>query len=315
MNDFESQISDGKGLWSIGINAIQVNVGLRCNQSCAHCHLESSPSRTEMMEWPVMEQAITACRMSKCSLVDITGGAPELNPHFRRFVTTLCEEGHAVQIRTNLTVFMEPGMDSLPEFLRGLHVQLVASMPCYTKENVCAQRGEHAYEKSIAAIKRLNALGYGIEHDLKLNLVYNPGGSFLPPDQALLEADYRRELMSRSGLCFNRLITITNMPIGNFRRILRQNGQDEAYLAMLKISFNPDTVPGLMCRHQISIGWDGTLYDCDFNLALKTPVDHGSPDHISRFDAESLAQRRIVLGDHCFGCTAGHGSSCTGALV
>jgi radical SAM/Cys-rich protein len=267
-----------------------------------------------MMEWPVMEQVVSMCRAAGCSLVDITGGAPELNPRFRDFVTTLKEAGFPVQVRTNLTVLTQPGMESFPEFFRDLKITLVASLPCYTEENVRAQRGPYVYEKSVAVIRRLNELGYGIDPDLKLNLVYNPGGPFLPGDQAGLEADYRRELRNRFGLSFTRLLTITNMPIGFFQGMLKRTGQEETYLDLLRNAFNPHTLPGLMCRSQLSIGWDGTLYDCDFNLALKIPVNHGSPDHISRFDAESLATRRIMLGDHCYGCTAGHGSSCAGAL-
>jgi radical SAM/Cys-rich protein len=315
MSFFETKVAGEDGLRSLEINTIQANIGLRCNQSCMHCHLEASPSRTEMMEWPVMQQVISACRASGCNLVDITGGAPELNPHFREFVGSLLEESLHVQVRTNLTVLTQPGMESLPEFFRDHAVKIVASLPCYTEENVRAQRGAFAYEKSIEALKLLNAIGYGVEPDLQLNLVYNPGGPFLPGDQAGLETDYKRELWNRFGVSFDRLLTITNMPIGFFRDILTRTGQEQTYLETLKNAFNPQTVSGLMCRNQLSIGWDGTLYDCDFNLALKMPVNHGSPDHISRFDKESLATRRIVMGDHCFGCTAGHGSSCAGSLT
>jgi len=315
MSDFEKMVSAGQGLWSSEISTIQVNLGLQCNQSCAHCHLEASPHRTETMAWPVMERVMVACRKARCSQVDLTGGAPELNPHFKRFVTALYGEGLAVQVRTNLTVLTEPGMEILPEFLHAKRVRLVASMPCYLEENVRAQRGADVYAKSIAAIKRLNALGYGSDPDLILNLVYNPGGPFLPPDQGELEATYRSELKRRFGITFTRLLTITNMPIGRFRSQLRREGKEEEYHYLLKHAFNPGTVSSLMCRHQISIGWDGRLYDCDFNLALKLPVNHGSPDHIDSFDAANLIVRRIVIGDHCFGCTAGHGSSCAGALT
>jgi radical SAM/Cys-rich protein len=317
MNDFEKQATgmESGELHSVKIETLQVNLGLRCNQQCTHCHLEASPQRTEMMEWPVMEWVLEAARSSHCQLVDLTGGAPELNPHFRRFVAAFRQKDLPVQVRTNLTVLVEPGMDGMPEFFREHQVQLVASMPCYLEENVRAQRGIGVYEKSIAAIRQLNALGYGSNPDLPLNLVYNPGGSFLPPQQTALEEDYRWELGSRFGIAFTRLLTITNMPLGRFRRELDRQDQEWDYFQLLRESFNPQTVTGLMCRHQISVGWDGTLYDCDFNLALGLPVNHGAPDHILFFKREDLWRRRIVTGDHCFGCTAGSGSSCRGALV
>ena len=267
------------------------------------------------MEWPVMEIVLEAAKHSHCGLVDLTGGAPELNPHFKPFIKALRKAGHRVQVRTNLTVLQEPEMKDLPEFLKEHQVQLVASLPCYLEENVCAQRGKGVYEKSIAAIKRLNTLGYGSEDGLSLNLVYNPGGTFLSPPQSVLEEDYRRELGHRFGIAFTHLLTITNMPLGRFRTDLFQKGEETNYLNLLRKSFNPHTVAGLMCRHQISIGWDGRLYDCDFNLALGLPVDHGAPDHIKFFRPADLRGRRIVTGEHCFGCTAGAGSSCQGALV
>ena len=201
------------------------------------------------------------------------------------------------------------------EFLADHMVSLVASMPCYLAENVDDQRGQGVYGTSVEVIQRLNKLSYGLDDHLELNLVYNPAGPILPPDQTQLETDYRRELQQRFGIEFSRLLTITNMPIGRFGRTLRRTNQNEQYIALLSKSFNAQTVPGLMCRHQISVGWDGTLYDCDFNLALGRPVDHGVPDHLKLFDPSALAQRRIVTGEHCFGCTAGAGSSCAGALL
>jgi radical SAM/Cys-rich protein len=302
-------------LRSLKIETLQVNLGLRCNQQCKHCHLEASVHRTEMMEWPTMQSVLRAARSSGCQRVDLTGGAPELNLHFRKFVTALRQEDHQVQVRTNLTVLLEPGLEGMAEFLRDHQVQLVASLPCYLEENVQAQRGIGVYEKSIAAIKRLNALGYGSECGLALNLVYNPGGPFLPPPQKVLEEDYRRELGARFGISFSRLLTITNMPLGRFRAELNRQNQEQDYLRLLRKSFNPQTVGGLMCRQQISVGWDGTLYDCDFNLALGLPVNHGAPNHIRSFSPADLRMRRIVTGEHCFGCTAGSGSSCGGALV
>jgi len=317
MNNFEKQIAEvgSEGLHSLKVKTLQVNLGRQCNQKCNHCHLEASPQRKETMEWPTMELILEAARSLRCQLVDLTGGAPELNPSFRRFIAALRQEGLSVQVRTNLTVLLEPDMNTLPEFLRDHRVQLVASMPCYLEENVSAQRGKGVYEKSIQAIKRLNGLGYGHESSLSLNLVYNPGGPFLPPSQPALEEDYRRELNKRFGIRFTRLLTITNMPLGRFRKELNRQNQEENYLELLRKSFNPLTLQGLMCRHQITVGWDGTLYDCDFNAALGLAVNHGAPDHIRFFNAEDLWTRRIVTGEHCFGCTAGSGSSCGGALV
>jgi radical SAM/Cys-rich protein len=262
-----------------------------------------------------MQLVLEASKKAGCQVADLTGGAPEINPYFHRFVAALRQEGHAVQVRTNLTVLLEPNMEEMPEFLRKHKVQLVASMPCYLEENVRAQRGPGTYEKSVAAIRILNGLGYGSDPELPLNLVYNPGGPFLPPPQSALEEDYRRELGQRFGIVFSHLHTITNMPLGRFRNQLDRQGQRESYLRLLRQSFNPQTVLGLMCRHQLSVGWDGILYDCDFNLALGLPVNHGAPDHIENFKPEDLMVRRIVTGDHCFGCTAGSGSSCGGALV
>jgi radical SAM/Cys-rich protein len=322
MNNFEKKISEMgieglpmEGLYSHEMETLQVNLGLRCNQQCVHCHLEASPLRGEMMEWPTLQLILEAVKRVSCKLVDLTGGAPELHPDFRRFVTALRQAGYPVQVRTNLTLLVEPGMEEMPEFFRDHQVRLVASMPCYLEENVCAQRGTGAYAKSIEAIKKLNGLGYGHESGLPLKLVYNPGGPFLPPPQSALEEDYRRELSQRFGITFTRLLTITNMPLGRFRKELIRQKQEKNYLTLLKQSFNPETVKGLMCRYQISVGWDGTLYDCDFNLALGLSVNHGAPNHIQSFKLEDLQKRRIVTGEHCFGCTAGFGSSCGGALV
>ncbi len=317
MNKFEDRIAEftGGGLTGMGIKTLQVNVGLRCNQACHHCHLEASPHRREAMEWPIMARVLDAARETQCQQVDITGGSPEMNPHFRRFVTALRREGFQVQVRTNLTVFFETGFEGMPEFFRAHEIHLVASMPCYLEENVRAQRGAGAYEKSVTALRRLNALGYGSEPSLPLNLVYNPGGPFLPPLQSALEADYRRQLGQRFGVVFTRLLTLTNMPLGRFRAELSRRNEEQTYLQLLRQSFNPQTVESLMCRNQISVGWDGTLYDCDFNLAIGLPVDHGAPSHIQAFRSSELRRRRIVTGEHCFGCTAGFGSSCGGALA
>ncbi|MFH1312405.1 MAG: arsenosugar biosynthesis radical SAM (seleno)protein ArsS [Candidatus Eisenbacteria bacterium] len=317
MNAFEDRLArvGAEGLHASDIEVIQANLGLKCNQECVHCHVNAGPRRDEMMSWPVMERIIDVAGKVKPRLVDLTGGSPELNNHFIQFVRALRMDGHTVQVRTNLTVLLEPGLEAIPEFLKESSVQLVGSMPCYLEENVCAQRGEGAYTKSISAIKLLNALGYGVEPGLVLNLVYNPAGPVLPPDQADLEADYRRELGERFGIVFSNLLTIANMPIGRFGGMLKEQGQLDRYVELLRESFNPGTVKGLMCRHQLSIGWDGRLFDCDFNLALGLAIDHGAPDHIEHFNLPGLAQRRVVTGDHCFGCTAGQGSSCGGALA
>lgn len=317
MNEFEAALNrvTGGGLRAKRLDVLQANLGLRCNQSCAHCHLNSSPDRAEQMSWPVMERLLEVARRVDPELVDLTGGSPELNPNFRRFVEWLSQDGHAVQVRTNLTVLTEPEMRDMPGFFRAHRVRLAASMPCYRRENVREQRGEGVYRRSMKALKRLNAEGYGRTEGLQLNLVYNPAGPDLPPEQSKLEAEYRRELKDRHGVAFTRLLTIANMPIGRFRARLQRQGADGQYLRLLKQSFNPATVEGLMCRHQVSVGWDGTLYDCDFNLALGRPVDHGAEPRLSSFDAGALAERQVVTGDHCFGCTAGCGSSCAGSLV
>jgi radical SAM/Cys-rich protein len=248
-------------------------------------------------------------------MIDITGGAPELNPHLRRFIENLHHHGQTIQVRTNFTVMLETGFEDMPLFYRDHGVQLVGSMPCYLEENVRAQRGPGIYEKSVEVIRRLNGLGYGKTPERVLNLVYNPGGPFLPPHQSTLEADYRREMDARFGITFTRLLTIANMPLGRFEARLKKENRIDDYMSLLRKSFNPDTIEGLMCRRQVSIGWDGALYDCDFNLAIGWTVNHGAPDHITSFDPDMLARRKIVTGNHCFGCTAGAGSSCGGALT
>ena len=318
LNQFEITIAPragDKGLLSQTIETLQLNLGLKCNQECLHCHLECSPERREMMEWPVMERILEAVDASQCRLIDLTGGAPELNPHFRRLIVSVKEKDCRVKVRTNLTVLLETGMDDLPSFFKEHGVEIVASLPCYTDENVCAQRGPGVYQKSVEAIQRLNVLGYGTEPSLPLGLVYNPGGDFLPSPQLALEDDYRRELAERFGIGFTYLVTITNMPIGRFRKMLAGSQRLDSYLDLLKGSYNPATVPGLMCRRQVSIGWDGSLYDCDFNLALGLTVNHGAPNHIREFALDGLNSRRIVTGEHCFGCTAGAGSSCAGVII
>lgn len=317
MNEFDRRVAEsiGTDLRSGGIELVQVNLGFLCNQCCRHCHVEASPDRAEVMSWETMTLILAVARQLETVRFDLTGGAPELNPDFRRFVAALRQDGREVQVRTNLTVLLEPTMEDMVGFLRDHCVALVGSLPCYLEENVAAQRGAGVYARSVEAIRRLNAAGYGHRPDLPLNLVYNPGGPFLPPPQAELENDYRVELRQRFGIEFTRLLTITNMPIGRFMADLRRTHKDGEYLKLLMDSFNARTVDTLMCRRQISVAWDGTLYDCDFNLALGCPVNHGAPDSLKAFSPSALLRRRIVTGEHCFGCTAGAGSSCGGSLA
>ncbi len=297
------------------MDTLQVNIGLKCNMSCIHCHLACGPDREEEMVWDTMLAVVDAANLIHPDLVDITGGAPEINPHFRAFIAELRRHGHAVQVRTNLTAMLDMGLDETTAFLRDHQVHLVASMPCYLEENVCRQRGKGTYEKSVEVLQKLNSLGYGIDPELSLSLVFNPGGPFLPPDQVQLEVDYRRELKERFGIDFTKLYTITNMPIGRFWRDLDRDEKADEYMKLLVDGFNCHTVDGLMCRHQISIGWDGTIYDCDFNLALGLPVGDEDTDSILDFKPALLEGRAIASGMHCFGCTAGSGSSCAGALL
>ena len=316
MNDFDTRIKEilPDGLQCQGIDTLQINMGRYCNLSCMHCHLECSPARKEMMSWEIMEKILAVCEKNVFRLVDITGGSPELHPHFMPFISALRELGQTVQIRTNMTALKESSIKEIIPFLSEKKVGIVGSMPCYLEENVNVQRGPDVHRRNIAALRLLNETGYGREHDLPLTLVYNPGGPFLPPDQGILEDTYRRELKERFDISFSRLIALTNMPIGRFQRHLEQNKETESYLSLLRDAFNPATVDGLMCRHQISIDWDGAIYDCDFNLALGMAVNHGAPHRIEDFDRTQLAKRKIVTDFHCFGCTAGAGSSCSGTL-
>jgi len=317
MNGFDRavlQVQD-TSLVSDAVQTLQVNLGLLCNLSCRHCHVEANPRRTEVMGWETMQRVLRLAEALPQARIDLTGGAPELNPFFNRLVDALHEMGRLVQVRTNLTVFFEAGQAETPEFLAEREVHLVASLPCYLDDNVDQQRGDGVYKRSIAALRRLNSLGYGRRPELPLNLVYNPGGAFLPPDQLSLEEAYRKELWERFGLEFTRLLTITNMPMGRFLNDLQRDGKADNYKSLLEESFNHETLQGLMCRHQICVSWDGTLADCDFNSALGLSLAKGLPRHIDDIDPRDLQGRSIVTGEHCFGCTAGCGSSCGGALV
>lgn len=317
MNEFDSKIAEfiPEGLHSDRIETIQINLGRRCNLACRHCHLECSPNRTEMMPWSCMEAILCIVGESTYRLVDITGGSPELHPDFQRLITALRNMGQVVQVRTNFTALLEPGLEGTMEFLEEKEIRLVGSLPCYLEKNVRAQRGRGVYEKSIEVLRRLNELGYGVEERLPLNIVYNPAGPFLPGQQPELEKAYRRELDARFGICFNQLFVLTNMPIGRFRRELERSGKIKDYMRDLKNAFNPATLKHLMCRHQVCIDWDGKLYDCDFNLALGLVVNRDVPRTVEEFDQSLLARRRIITDSHCFGCTAGAGSSCEGVLM
>ncbi|HUG89293.1 MAG TPA: arsenosugar biosynthesis radical SAM (seleno)protein ArsS [Planctomycetaceae bacterium] len=299
-----------------GLHVLQVNVGKLCNQTCHHCHVDAGPDRREIMSRETADACLAALAASDIPVLDITGGAPELNPSFRHLVAEARGLGRHVIDRCNLTILLAPGYENLPEFLAGHQVEVVASLPCYLEENTDAQRGEGVFRKSIVALRRLNGVGYGEpDSGLTLTLVYNPVGPSLPPDQTQLEAAYRRELRARYGVEFTRLHTITNMPISRFLEDLLQRGEYETYMRTLVEAFNPAAVAGVMCRTTLSVDWQGRLYDCDFNQMLDLGLAAGLPRNIRDFDPARLRNRPIVTGQHCYGCTAGSGSGCQGTIV
>jgi len=303
-------------LHATGITVFQINVGKFCNQSCRHCHVDAGPERTEQMTRETAELCISALAQTDIPTVDITGGAPELNPNFRWLVERARALGRHVMDRCNLTVLLLKPQAGLAEFLANNRVEVVASLPYFQSSQTDAQRGEGVFEKSIQAMKMLNRLGYGVEESgLVLNLVHNPVGTFLPAKQDAAEAQFRRELLRRHGVAFNNLYTITNMPISRFLEFLIQSGNYEGYMERLANAFNPTAAAGVMCRFTLSVGWEGTLYDCDFNQMLDLPLDHGAPRHIRDFDLAKLDTRQIITANHCYGCTAGTGSSCGGAVA
>jgi len=303
-------------LTATGIGVLQINVGKLCNQTCKHCHVDAGPDRREIMSRETAELCIAALRQTSIPVVDITGGAPELNPHFRWLVEQARALGRHVMDRCNLSVLLLPSQADLAEFLAEHRVEVVASLPYYLEQQTDAQRGNGVFAKSLEALRRLNALGYGRpDSGLPLTLVANPVGAFLPPPEHALEADFRREMERRYGVVFNSLHTITNMPISRFLEFLLRTGNYDRYMQKLIQSYNPAAARGVMCRYTLSVGWDGSLYDCDFNQMLDLPVGQAAPGHIRDFDPEQLGQRRIVIGQHCYGCTAGAGSSCGGATV
>jgi radical SAM/Cys-rich protein len=299
---------------------LQVNVGKLCNLMCVHCHVNAGPKRKEIMARETIDRIIDWLVKTDIQIVDLTGGAPEMIPDFRYFieqVKSLQPERHIID-RCNLTILLERGYEDLASFLARNKVEIIASMPCYSPENVNAQRGEGVFEGSIAALQLLNTLGYGIQPDLPLHLIYNPVGAFLPPSQAGLEGDYKRQLKKHFGIVFNNLYTLTNLPIGRFASYLQHNNKLGEYMQLLIQAFNPVTINGLMCRNTMSVGWRGEVYDCDFNqqLGMQCCGNGGSkPLFLWDIAPDSLEGREIMTGDHCFGCTAGAGSSCGGAIV
>lgn len=294
---------------------LQINVGRLCNQACNHCHVDAGPKRTEIMTWETMQAIIDWAARARIGNVDITGGAPEINPNFRRLVDAFIAIGARVTSRCNLTVLLEPAQEDLAMWYAARRVRLVCSLPCYSRSNVDAQRGKGVFNKSITALRRLNAQGYGRDDMLLLDLVYNPSGATLPPPQANLEQDYKQRLLEDFGIRFNKLLTLTNLPINRFAHYLDSSGQRETYQKLLLDNFNPDTVTDLMCRHLLSVDWLGRVYDCDFNQMLDLPLAAGRPRYLWQIDADALVDKAISVGNHCFGCTAGSGSSCGGALV
>lgn len=298
------------------LETLQVNLGYRCNQSCSHCHVNAGPSRTEMMDPQTIALVPAVLRARGLTSLDLTGGAPELHPGFRNLVRQARGLGVTVIDRCNLTILSEPGQEGLAAFLAQQGVKVVASLPCYSADNVDRQRGDGVFERSLLGLRQLNALGYGdADSGLELDLVYNPQGPQLPPPQAALEADYRRELADRFGLRFNRLFTITNMPIQRFAAVLRQQGQLEGYMALLRQHHNPANLAQVMCRSTLSVDWQGFLFDCDFNQMLGLPIGQGSPRaHLRQLLEQDPDGEPIAVADHCFGCSAGAGSSCGGAL-
>jgi radical SAM/Cys-rich protein len=300
------------------LDTLQVNLGYKCNQTCVHCHVNAGPTRTEMMSRETISDVISFLKTPRVKILDLTGGAPELNAHFRGLVLAARNLGVHVMDRCNLTILEQPGQQDLAQFLAANAVEIVASLPCYLEENVDAQRGKGVFESSIRALRTLNALGYGKpDSRLALNLVYNPQGPTLPPAQDKLEADYHHQLGERFGIVFNHLYVLTNMPIQRFGSTLISNGRFEHYMALLKNAYQPQNLESVMCRNLISVDWRGYVYDCDFNQMLGLPLRlNGKPRvHLRQLTSGDLDGNPIVVKDHCYGCTAGQGSSCGGALT
>jgi radical SAM/Cys-rich protein len=304
-------------LFREGVSVLQVNLGYRCNQQCLHCHVNAGPKRTELMDAEDIRHVIAYLEASAVKTLDLTGGAPELNPHFRHLVMAARACDVTVIDRCNLTILEEPGQETLADFLAEQRVQVTASLPCYQQENVDGQRGKGVFERSIAGLKRLNHLGYGkSDSGLELSLVYNPTGPFLPPPQARLEQDYKKQLYDRYGIVFNNLLTLANMPIQRFGSSLISKGQFDDYMTLLQTAHQDANLATVMCRTLISIDWQGYVYDCDFNQMLKLPIQNvcDGKTHLRDLIGKDISGSPIVVRGHCFGCTAGQGSSCGGAL-
>jgi radical SAM/Cys-rich protein len=299
---------------------LQINVGKLCNLTCIHCHVNAGPKRKEIITRTTIDQLIDWLAKTDIPTVDLTGGAPEMIPDFKYLIErlkALTPPRHVID-RCNLTILLEPGYEDYAQFLARHEIEIIASMPCYSPENVNAQRGNGVFDASIKALQLLNSLGYGTRPELPLHLVYNPNGAFLPGPQEELEADYKRELKDHFGIVFNKLYTITNLPIARFASYLKNNNLLGDYMALLNDAFNPATVNGLMCRNTINVSWQGEVFDCDFNQMLKMPWSRGGGGevmHLWEVDPAQVENRTILTGEHCFGCTAGAGSSCGGALV
>lgn len=300
------------------LETLQVNLGYKCNQQCLHCHVNAGPNRKEVMSLETINSVLTAIKKLKIKNLDLTGGAPELNPHFKHLIEQARAMSVHVMDRCNLTILTEPNQEGLADFLARNNVEVIASLPCYTEDNVDGQRGKGVYQKSIQGLKILNELGYGLEDSsLQLNLVYNPGGAFLPPSQQSLQSDYKQKLLEEHGIRFNSLFTITNMPIKRFGSTLLSKGTFDEYMQILKSAHQDNNLSTVMCRSLVSIDWKGYLYDCDFNQMLDLPITDNNNQrlHINSIKSSSLNDKKIYIADHCYGCTAGQGSSCGGALV
>lgn len=299
-----------------GLETLQVNLGYLCNQQCLHCHVDASPRRLEIMTAETINDVVNFVEQKEIKTLDLTGGAPEMNPGFFTLVKQARELGVHVIDRCNLTVLLEKGFEKTASFLAENEVEVIASMPCYLEENVDAQRGKGVYERSIEGLKLLNRHGYGVDNKLQLNLVYNPQGTNLPPEQNQLESDYKQELQKRFDISFNHLYTITNMPIKRFGSTLVSKGLFDDYMTLLKTSYSKENLSSVMCRTTLSVDWQGYVYDCDFNQMLGLPAGLSANNiHINQLLQCDLKGQDISIMDHCYGCTAGHGSSCGGALA
>ena len=314
-------LSDFPEIRRAELHTLQVNLGYKCNLSCTHCHVAAGPNRTEMMDRKTVDMLLQFIDAQDIQTLDLTGGAPEMNPEFRYLVMEARKRNVTVVDRCNLTILLEPGYEDIAQFLADNHVEIVASLPCYSEENVDKQRGKGVYDGSIDALQRLNRLGYGVEGSgLRLNLVYNPGGPFLPPPQQQLELDYKRELFDRFSIEFNQLFSITNMPISRFGSVLLSKGEFNHYMGLLKDAYLEQNLDSVMCRNLISIDWQGYVYDCDFNQMLEMPLIHSTQKiasdrtHLSELIQQNIEGQPVVVANHCYGCTAGQGSSCGGAL-